>query len=154
MIRIWGKKQRKKIGIWGGEVLKMAKEGEDEGVVGKAQGRRERCGESPLEEFNLLFGSACTGFFSSSTLWTWWWVVLPSLPYSLGSTLSSQSAHKACGWLSSPCLNSTRTSETSGWRLWPASAQQGELVWSHLSTSRKIRSHIGGRKKASGIYLY
>lgn len=102
----------------------------------------------------LLLGSACTGFFSSSTLWTWWWVVLPSLPYSLGSTLSSQSAHKPCGWLNSPCLNSTGTSETSGWRLWPVSAQEGELVWSHLSTSREIRSHISGRKKASGIYLY
>lgn len=46
MIRIWGKKQRKKKGIWGGEVWKMAKEGEEEGVVGKAQGRREHCGRA------------------------------------------------------------------------------------------------------------
>lgn len=54
MIKIWEKKQRKKKGIWGWGVWKMAKEGKEEGVVGKAQGRRRHCGESPLEKLNCV----------------------------------------------------------------------------------------------------
>lgn len=36
----------------------MAK-GEEEGVVGKAQGRRGHCGESPLEKLNCVCASCC-----------------------------------------------------------------------------------------------
>lgn len=48
MIRIWGKKQRKKKGIWGREVWKTAKEGEQEGVVGKAQGKERALWGEPF----------------------------------------------------------------------------------------------------------
>lgn len=52
-----------------------------------------------------------------------------------------------------PCLCRTQTSGTSGSRLWPVSIQLGELVWSHLSTSREIQSLTQRWQKVSEIYL-
>lgn len=69
----------------------MAKEGEEEGVVGKAQGRRGHCGENPLEKLN------CVSVHLAAWLSLYWFLFqLQSVNLTVSCASQSFSQSKEC----------------------------------------------------------